>query len=558
MKIIGRILMHLYGMNKKNMGWIMLIISLFTLADKSAANTDLLNQKQNQAKKNWVIIAPTVMVKQGKLIGINESGVDEFLGVRYAFPPIGAMRWRPPHPVLPSIKQVKVTQFGSNCPQTVNVFGSSSLSEDCLFLNIYTPSNASNDASSKSLPVMVWIHGGGLRSGSGASYNPTDMVKQGKIIVITINYRLGILGFLAHPAFNHEGHDIANYGIMDQQLALQWVKDNIAAFGGNPKNITIFGESGGGTAIYANLASPLAAKLFQKAIIQSGFLSDISLKTAEELGIAFAKQVGCNKGSSSETASCLRGLPTTTILSSQKKQLVHGVVIIDGKTLPKSLMSAFGQGKFNQVPIINGTTHDEGNLLTAVLFDLAGKKIKTNNYQTALVTIANWQAEVIPGFAYKPSVVEAIMKEYPLNNYHSPGLAASAVITDSTLACPSYEANLLLAHWTPTWVYEFSDKAAPEIVAAPISYPYGASHFSEMAYLFDMSSLTRPGSTSLSITQRYLSRQMIQYWTSFARNGDPNSLSSVVRWPAFKNSKSSSILQLNQPDSVVEKNFRGL
>ena len=548
--------MHLHGMSKKCTAGMALIILILGLAGRSEASNDLLYQKQNQSKKSSIGIGPTVIIKQGKLIGINTLDVDKFLGVRYALPPIGAMRWRSPQPVLSSTKQIKATQFGSNCPQTANAFGSSSLSEDCLFLNIYTPKAASKDASSRSLPVMVWLHGGGLRSGSGGSYNPMNMVIQGKVIVVTINYRLGILGFLAHPAFNQEGHDVANYGIMDQQLALQWIKDNIAAFGGNPKNVTIFGESGGGTAIYANLASPLATELFQKAIIQSGFLSDISLKTADDLGIAFTKQVGCDKGSLKETATCLRSLPVSTILSSQKNQLVHGVVTIDGKILPQSLMSAFEQGKFNRVPIINGTNRDEGNLLAALLFDLAGKEIKANNYRAALETIANWQAEVIPGFTYKPSDIEAIMKEYPLSNYHSPGLAASAVITDSSLACPSYKVNLLFAHWTPTWVYEFSDEAAPEIVAAPINYPYGASHFSEMTYLFDMSSLRLPGSASLSTAQRYLSKQMIQYWTSFARNGNPNSLSSAVNWPAFNSSKSNPILQLNLPDSIVETNFR--
>lgn len=540
--------MYLHGVSKKWATGLAFIVLILGLAGKSEASN----------KKNSVVIAPTVVIKQGKLTGTSSLGVDEFLGVRYALPPIGAMRWRPPQPILPSTKQIQATQFGSNCPQTANAFGSASLSEDCLFLNIYAPSAASKDVSSRSLPVMVWIHGGGLRSGSGSSYNPIDMVKQGKVIVITINYRLGILGFLAHPAFDQEGHNIANYGIMDQQLALRWVKDNIAGFGGNPKNITIFGESGGATSIYANLASPLAAGLFQKAIIQSGFVSDISPKNAEDLGISFAKQVGCDKGTSKETAACLRNLPVSTILSGQKNQLVHGVVIIDGTILPQSLMSAFEKGTFNRVPIINGTNRDEGNLLTALLFDLAGKEIKANNYRDALETIANWQAAVIPGFAYKPSDIEAIMKEYPLGNYHSPALAAAAVVTDSNLACPTYKVNSLFAQWVPTWTYEFSDEAAPEIVATPIGYPYGASHFSEMPYLFDMSSLALPGSASLSATQRYLSKQMIQYWTSFAHIGNPNDLSSMVNWPAFNSSKANPILQLNQPKSIVETNFRTL
>lgn len=543
--------MQFHGLRKCVL--LMFLLLGVALIAKGGNKSEFPAQKKNQLGEDSTVSAPTVSIKQGKLTGINRFGINEFLGVRYALPPTDAMRWRPPQLVPVGNKEVSALQFGNNCPQTASPFGAASLSEDCLFLNIYTPSDFNKSGEFGALPVMVWIHGGGLRSGSGSSYNPTDLVKQGKVIVVTINYRLGALGFLAHPAFDNENHDIGNYGLMDQQLALQWVRDNITAFGGNPKNVTIFGESGGATAVYANLTSPRANDLFQKAIIQSGFLSDMSLETAEELGGSFAKRVNCNKGSPKEVRTCLRKLPVSTILSNQNLP-IHGAVIIDGKILPQPLMSAFKQGKFNRVPIINGTNRDEGNLLAAVLFDLAGKKVEANNYQSVLKTVATWEAEVIPGFAYKLSDAENIIKEYPLTDYHHPGLAVSAVITDSTLACPSYEANMLFAHWTPIWVYEFSDKDAPEIVAPPISYPYGASHFSEMTYLFDMSRLTRPGSISLSDTQRDLSKKMIQYWTSFAHNGNPNNVN-TKNWPQFKAGNLSLILKLNQPRSRIEKDF---
>ncbi len=542
--------MRSHGLKKQWLVSIALLLGVMLIA-KGENKNHLSDWKQGQFGGESSVSAPTVIITQGKLVGINKSGMNQFLGVRYALSPAGAMRWRPPQPVPAGKKEISAVQFGNNCPQSASPFGSASLSEDCLFLNIYTPGNSNKSEKLKALPVMVWIHGGGLRSGAGSSYNPVDLVRRGNVIVVTINYRLGVLGFLAHAAFNDENHDVANYGLMDQQLALKWIKDNIAAFGGNPKNVTIFGESGGATTVYANMASPRANGLFQKAIIQSGFLSDISLKTAEELGASFAKRVNCSKGSSKEITDCLRKLPVSAILPNQNLP-IHGAVIIDGKILPQPLMSAFKEGKFNRVPIINGTNRDEGNLLTAVLFDLSGKKINADDYQAALKTVATWEAEVIPGFAYKQSDAENIAKEYPPNDYHHPGLAVSAVITDSALACPSYEANLLFAHWTPTWVYEFSDKDAPEIAAPPISFPYDASHFSEMPFLFDMSKLTRPGSTPLTEAQRELSKQMIQYWTSFAHNGNPNN-STNLNWPQFKGA--SSILKLDQPKSKIENDF---
>ena len=239
--------------------------------------------------------------------------------------------------------------------------------------------------------------------------------------------------------------------------------------------------------------------------------------------------------------------------------MLHGVgprsLIIDGKVLPYFFMTAFKQGKFNHVPIINGTNRDEGTILTALLFDLAGKRIETSNYSSVVKTIIDWEAEFIPELTHKTLNVASIIREYPLSNYSSPGLAASAIITDSLLACPSFESNLLLAHQSPIWVYEFSDKDAPEIVVPPVRFPYGATHFSEIQYLFDISALSRKGSASLSPAQLNLSRQMILYWTNFAYRGNPNDTETTLHWPPFGRSTSSPILKLDQPSSTIETNF---
>ena len=227
--------------------------------------------------------APTVTLEQGTLTGVDMGGVAVFRGVRYAMPPVGDLRWRPPQPVARGQEQVDATSFGSDCPQGTSPWGKPSTTEDCLFLNIYVPGGTDGlSEHAGELPVMIWLHGGGFSFGNGAAYDSTPLAQGGKVIVVTINYRLGALGLFAHPALDFEDHLLANYALMDQQLAFEWVKHNIAAFGGDPANVTIFGESAGGDAVIAHLASPLAAGLFQKAIIHSGGTHYISIQDSRD------------------------------------------------------------------------------------------------------------------------------------------------------------------------------------------------------------------------------------------------------------------------------------
>ncbi|MGH2999825.1 MAG: carboxylesterase family protein, partial [Gaiellaceae bacterium] len=214
-------------------------------------------------------VDPTVVATDNGVVrGAIQDGLRAFRGIPYATPPVGALRWRPPQPHA-SWKGVRqATEFGSGCPQSLGPFGVPSTDEDCLFLNVYTPPGANP---SSRLPVMFWIHGGALITGESTDYDPTALVKRG-VIVVTINYRLGLLGFLAHPALSAESptHDSGDYGLMDQQFALGWVKRNIAHFGGNPANVTIFGESAGGLSVRSQLVSPGAKGLFAHAITESG------------------------------------------------------------------------------------------------------------------------------------------------------------------------------------------------------------------------------------------------------------------------------------------------
>ena len=268
---------------------------------------------------------PLALTFSGPVRGmVSSAGVREFLGIPYAAAPVGNLRWRPPVPHGPWFQTLDATQFASHCPQTPSPFGIASTTEDCLFLNVFTPdSNAGAIGGLR--PVMVWIHGGALVDGESNDYDPTAFVKDG-VIVVTINYRLGILGFLVHSAFAAEKTDpdrdgdfaagsAGDYGLMDQQLALHWVRDNIVFFGGDPLNVTIFGESAGGLSVFSQLASPSAANLFQKAIIESGAYNQTTqtLATAEAAGTAFATAAGC----SSQTGACLRALPVSTILANQ-------------------------------------------------------------------------------------------------------------------------------------------------------------------------------------------------------------------------------------------------
>src|SRR3984957_8795243 len=254
---------------------------------------------------------PVAGTANGAVRGLASGAVDEFLGIPYAAPPVGALRWQPPQPAAgwPGVRDA--TQFAPHCPQVAGPFGQASTSENCLYLNVFTPSQRQAGASH---PVMVWIHGGALVSGESNDYDPTQLVADG-VTVVTINYRLGALGFLAHPALADANGQSGDYGLMDQQAALRWVQRNIASFGGNPHNVTIFGESAGGLATLSQVASPQARGLFQRAIAESGSynLTQTSLANAETAGEAFATKAGC----ASQTGACLRSLPVSTILANE-------------------------------------------------------------------------------------------------------------------------------------------------------------------------------------------------------------------------------------------------
>jgi para-nitrobenzyl esterase len=476
---------------------------------------------------------------------VTSAGVREFLGIPYAAAPVGNLRWRPPVPHAPWFQTLDATQFANHCPQTASLFGIASTTEDCLFLNVFTPgSNAS--ATPGLRPVMVWIHGGALVTGESNDYDPTAFVKDG-VIVVTINYRLGILGFLAHPSFaaektdpDHDGDVDANsagdYGLMDQQLALRWVRDNIVFFGGDPLNVTIFGESAGGLSVFSQLASPSSANLFQKAIIESGAYQQTTqtLATAEAAGTAFATAAGCSK----QTAACLRALPVSTLLADQNP--AGYTPNIDGEFLPLSLGAALATGQFHHVPIIQGSNHDEWRLFTALDFDLTIGPIGNNQtaYEAALASLVGPAAPFVA-------------LEYPLASFPSADLAFATAGTDAVFACPAYGADLSMSQFVPLSTYEFNDENAPQDFLPPVTFPYAAAHASELQYLFNLPvTVPRP---PLNAQQLRLSSSMQQYWTNFAKSGTPNG-SGLPTWQNF-NALEGNFQSLIPPSPVQETTF---
>jgi para-nitrobenzyl esterase len=435
---------------------------------------------------------------------------------------VGDLRWQPPqaHPRWKGVRDA--TRFGNHCPQDATPFGLASTSEDCLFLNVFTPthSDGAEEESDESLPVMVWFHGGALLVGESDDYEPARLVGQG-VIVVTVNYRLGVLGFLAHAAFTAESPDHAsgNYGLMDQQEALRWVHRNIARFRGDPRRVTIFGESAGGLSVHSHLASPLSAGMFHRAIVESGAyaLGQPSLARAEAQGALVARLAGCGD----QTAACLRAASVETLLAAFAATGVSTVIPdVDGKVLTQTIGAAFAAGQFNRVPVIEGSNHDEWRLFVALDIDLV----------TGPLAPAQYTGAIAATLGVPLATAAALGSFYPLARFPSPDLALSALGTDAIFACNSRKAARLLSPFVPVHAYEFNDENAPQLFLPPVSFPYGSAHASEIQYLFDLrSQIPAPALTG---PQEQLAEAMVRYWTNFAKLGTPNWIGTPF-WPAY-------------------------
>ena len=495
---------------------------------------------------------PVVPTGDGPVRGVTAGGINEFLGIPYAAPPTGNLRWRPPQPPAEWQGVRDATQFGPSCPQPPQgnaTFPPGPISEDCLYLNVYSPAQTGNDMGNtdqNGRPVLVWIHGGGLVEDASRNYDPAKLAADG-VVAVTINYRLGALGFLAHPALaSRPGGPSGNYGLMDQQAALRWVQDNIRHFGGDPGNVTIAGESAGGLSVLAHLVSTGSRGLFQKAIVESGAfaLNQQPLAAAEAAGEAFATAAGC-PGQSAQTAACLRNLPVANLVT---PNFVEIPGVVDGKVLTEPIGTALAAGRFAHVPVLNGTNHDEERLFVSLGITVSqGTDVFIPEHNQ--VTPGGYQGDIAVALGVPAARAAAIAAEYPLAAYSSPNVAFSALVGDASFACPALQIDTLTSQRVPTYAYEFNDDNAPQPFTPPGLVPPVATHTSELQYLFDLPNAPFPA--PLSADQQALAASMRAAWANFAATGNP--ASAAVPWPAF--SDSAQMLSLVPPQPQLETDF---
>ena len=409
------------------------------------------------------------------------------------------------------------------------------MSEDCLTLNIWTPA-----ADGEPRPVLVFLHGGGQTQGYGSAplYDGSRLAARGDIVVVTVNYRLGALGFLAHPALG-DGPDVGNYGLADQQAALRWVRDNIAAFGGDPDKVTIAGESAGGMSVCDHLVAPASAGLFRGAIIASGpCQAQVALPEATRSSLDYAKAAGC--GDPAVAADCLRRLPVDKL---RKPVWYYGIGEntlsgpVTGTTLlPVDPMRVIAAGDAARVPVMIGTTRDEFTLFVALQYLRAGKRFHADAYPQLLQSTFGADAA-------------AVAERYPLDHYGgSAAVAYSTAVTDGAFACVADRISDALAG--PVYGYEFADPAPPTPdPLRHLPFPVGASHSLDLRYIFNMGGAPPP-----SPEQVALSDQMIDYWSSFVRDGRP-SAEGAPEWPAMTGGDHDSRMSLRPDGSRVVTDF---
>lgn len=466
-----------------------------------------------------VIAQPIIQTQSGKISGTMLSdGIQVFKGVPFAAPPVGELRWKAPRPVQHWTGVKACTAYGASPMQGKPApFGpwtwgylipKEPISEDCLYLNVW--SGAKNSKEKRA--VLVWIYGGGFSSGGSgcAIYDGEAMAKQG-IVFVSINYRVGIFGFFAHPELTKEsGHNASgNYGLMDQAAALKWVKNNIAAFGGDPNNITIAGQSAGSMSVHAMVATPLTKGLFQKAIAQSGASvtrANATLKDAEQEGVRLAAGASLAQ---------LRALPAEELM--KKNGSIRGP-IIDGYVLPLQIADIFAQNKENDVILMTGWNQDEGMVF--------GPGQNAENYRAGMGKLFG-----------KDSVMA--LRYYPGSSDEEAARSALDLSRDQIFGMPNYIwASTQAGKNKKVYVYRFARK-----VPATGEYAkYGAFHTGEVPYAYNN---LKSGDRPYEPGDQALADLMSAYWVNFVKRGDPNG-KGMPQWPQFQNdNKVVMVLDLN-------------
>jgi para-nitrobenzyl esterase len=497
-----------------------------------------------------------VWSERGFIRGQTDGQVDRFLGIPYAAPPVGDLRWKAPAPPQPWIGIRNATVPGSACTQSTVAKGGQTIvgSEDCLYLNVYRPASV---RPRQLLPVLVFIHGGLNHRGSGNDYDPSTMVAKAGIVVVTINYRLNAFGFLALPSLDREagGPSSGNFGFLDQQAAMRWVHENILGFGGNPANVTVQGESSGAIDLCAHLTSPKVAGLFNKVILESMYCPaaphDEALATSAPVAVA----AGC--ADPQNAADCLRAKTAADVLQAALplNPIVGGETAIPGKgagfnaspnfgndILPQKPSDALASGQWNWSNILVGSNHDEAALFVAPA--MIGKVKLPLGEQAYQQVVASQFGSFAP----------AVLKEYNLDQYRNPFIAYADEVTDSSpLGCALTPLTQTFSTSAQTYRYEFNDASAPMpgggAAGLPASLSLGAYHGSELQYLFRMTRLPGPQTPA----QQQLSDQMIQYWGNFVKTGNPNG-PGLVEWPHY-DPYTHQILSLRPEGNAAINNF---
>ncbi len=454
--------------------------------------------------------AKPALTESGALGGVRNDGLTAYLGVPYAAPPVGELRWREPQRVASWTGTRKGRSFAPACPQKgVSMPGEDppATSEDCLYLNVWTPAKIANER----LPVLVWIHGGGYTNGSTAMpLYAGDKLAQRGIVVVTIAYRLGPLGFLAHPALTAESANKSsgNYGLLDQIAALEWIQRNIAAFGGDPGRVTIAGQSAGAMAVSMLMASPLATGLFHQAIGQSGGLFEpvqlapqYLLPNAERDGKDYVASLGAT------SIAELRKRPLEDLLGGKAGQISHPVV--GDRVLPVSPYDALASNAYNNVPVLVGFNAEEARALVDV----------------SPVKSATFAADIERSFgALPPPLIDA----YPFTTDAQARQARLDFERDLRFGWDMWTWARLLAKRGSAHLYYF--EKTPPFPSGSVRQGWGASHFAELWYMFDHLDQEK---WDWSASDRQLARTMAQYWVNFVRSGNPNG-KDLPAWPRFE------------------------
>lgn len=432
----------------------------------------------------------------GLVRGSTTDGIRSFQGIPYAAPPTGDLRWRATEPALPWEGVREAVEPGSPCARPGQEPGTVAGSEDCLFLNVHAPADAAEP-----LPVMVFLHGGGLSSGQGADYDPVRVVGHG-VVVVTVNYRLGALGWLAHPDLDDPY--AGNFGLADQQAALAWVREEIGEFGGDAGNVTLWGQSAGGRSVCALLAASGAQGLYDKAIVQSAPCGNavVEVDEAQRRGLAHAESLGCTD----DVEACLRSADLADLVALGGEEGLYRRAadlpwspVAGTEVLPLQPLTAMRRGLAAEVPLLHGGTSDEMRSMV-----LKAGPVTEERYPELVTELFGERA------------VPPIVERYPVGDFEAPAVALATLLTDyggQLGICSQPPALDAASRHAPVYAYEFAEPAPPFG-----DFPLGAHHSADLGYFFD---LPFPGWQRPEGDQAALSEAMIGHWTAFAATGDP-------------------------------------